>query len=230
MSLYAFDKLNVVSMKNEEEITTEEKIKQAFDEYFDEMDLEEEEIEDRKDLAKNMVGGFNYLFALIVASTLIENNVDAQYYYDLLEGSYKDSLLSTEGFNLDVDEDSYLGQYIRSQSEKIVDTTILHATDDYYSSLERAIFVSENESNAVANYRQQLNAIKMGYTTKKWVAHIDKKTRKTHIHTNGMERDIYEPFLVGDGYMQFPKDSSLGIDDKEIINCRCVVHYSGRKS
>ena len=231
-SLYSFDKLNVVSTESEiEELTAEEQISKAFDEYFDEMDLEEDEIEDRKKLAKNMVGGFNYLLALIVAGTLIEDALNKQYYYDLFEGSYKDSVLSTEGFNLDTDEDSYLGQYIRSQSQKIVDTTILNATDDYYSSLERAIFVSENESNAVANYRQLLNAIKMGYATKKWVTHMDKKTRKTHEHANGQEKNIYEPFIVGGYMMAFPKDQSIEeVDPREIVNCRCVVHYTGRSN
>lgn len=43
---------------------------------------------------------------------------------------------------------------------------------------------------------------------------------------NGKYVPIGNAFHVGDSWMMFPKDTSLGADAKEIINCRCSITYS----
>ncbi len=59
-----------------------------------------------------------------------------------------------------------------------------------------------------------------------WLATIDRRTRDSHIATNGQVRNIDAAFNVGGEssaiLMMHPLDTSLGAPMKEIYQCRCV--------
>lgn len=64
-----------------------------------------------------------------------------------------------------------------------------------------------------------------GKTMKRWESIIDEVTRKDHIEINGKYIPIGQAFHVGDSWLLFPKDTSLGASANQIVNCRCTVIY-----
>lgn len=61
----------------------------------------------------------------------------------------------------------------------------------------------------------------MGHTRKRWISHVDDRVRATHLHANGQEVSIDEPFLVGGFALQVPGD--LTAPASETSRCRCVL-------
>jgi hypothetical protein len=64
--------------------------------------------------------------------------------------------------------------------------------------------------------------------TKTWVTVGDNKVRQTHRDANGQTVNIREPFTVGNSMLQYPSDTSMGAELKEVINCRCSAVYNLR--
>lgn len=184
--------------------------------YFGEMDISEKEKEERIELAKELEVLFLFLF-------IAYDKNRASKIKDALIEKYKK--IATEFIDAK-QETSYIAEY----SKKIIDETIRvtneNIDDPYYTSWDRAILISENESNVIGSYRQQLQAVKSGKKNKTWITMNDDKVRHTHREIEGLTIPIFEPFQVGDSKMMFPKDSSLGASAEEIVNCRCVAKYS----
>ena len=82
---------------------------------------------------------------------------------------------------------------------------------------------ARTETNALCSLIQLDGYTQMGYTHKQWVTMGDSKVRLSHREAAGQIRELAEPFLVGDSYMMFPQDSSLGAGAEEIVNCRCSM-------
>lgn len=57
---------------------------------------------------------------------------------------------------------------------------------------------------------------------KTWHTVGDISVRDTHVAANGQTKPLNEPFVVGGSLLNYPSDTSLGSDMKEIYNCRCV--------
>lgn len=121
--------------------------------------------------------------------------------------------------------DDYMRNYIRDWGEYIVESVLQNPDDPYMLSKDRAKFAAENEANSSINYQEYRDAIKRGYTHKKWRTMKDKKVRETHREVDDVETRIDEPFEVGDYLMMFPKDTTFGAGPEEIVNCRCSVKY-----
>ena len=83
--------------------------------------------------------------------------------------------------------------------------------------------MARTETNALCSLGQLDSYMQMGYERKMWVTMGDKKVRQTHRDAAGQIVLLEEPFLVGDSYMMFPQDSSLGASASEIVNCRCSM-------
>lgn len=235
-TLSSFDELNSISTAKDDRVAKMSQIRA----YFDEMDLEPYEIEERIDLADDFETFFRNLFLIMLGGYAIEKSGgipladDRNYYCDYAYRGYTDVLMEHGyGTYADYDSDnyaemSYMGQYAKGVMDGVVDTTILNIADAYYTSQDRSIFCAENESNAVSNYYKELEAIKEGYTKKTWVTKIDSKVRHTHKEVNGKKIDITKPFTVGSSQLMFPLDQSLGASLKEICRCRCVAKYSDK--
>ncbi|MBR1631347.1 MAG: hypothetical protein IJ680_05780 [Paludibacteraceae bacterium] len=191
------------------------------------MELSEEEIQERIELAEDLDDVFEYLFVLYLAMLKTGKNVDRDELVQTVLTRYRDVLYDN---GLDIDE-RYPGMYGISQrsSESIVDTTIAYgALNDWYTSEDRAMFLAENEANTIANYEDLMDAIDAGYTTKTWVTMADRKVRETHRDLEGVTISIFEPFDVGGYQMMVPKDDSMGAGPEEIVNCRCSLAWGDR--
>jgi len=122
--------------------------------------------------------------------------------------------------------DDYITSYVDNVVTEIVDTTIQHITEAYYTSIDRAKVIAENEANSLMNYEEMEEARISGKTKKTWKTLKDKRVRHTHEEVDEETLSIDRPFIVGTSLMMFPRDKSLYASDKEIINCRCSIKYS----
>ena len=204
-----FDELNRIVGKNRSE---------PYETYFGEMDLTEEEIEERIALAEKLEK--NFLFVLALLFTMVQyNSVNYEQIRNRFEKSYSQAINGT------IVSDDYINQYIRNFSYDIIDSTKVHVDDMYYYSSDRAIFMAENESLTCWNHQDFVDAIKSGKRKKQWMDVRDKKERETHLQVGRTIKPIDQPFVVGDSLMQYPKDNSLGAESKEVISCRCTIKY-----
>lgn len=206
----SFDELNAL-VKNERSM--------PFEQYFGEMNIPEEEKSERVQIAQELEE--NFLVTMTLLFTMAQSNkID----YELVREQIEDSYLFTIGKYVDVD--MHLSTYIKSFSYDIVDSTKRHEKEPYYYSKDRARYMAENEVNTAINHARYMEAVNSGRTMKRWESIIDEMTRKDHRDVNGKYIPIGQAFHVGNSWMQFPKDTSLGADAKEIINCRCSITYS----
>ena len=220
MSVSSYDELNIRPNNRRSE---------PYKEYFSKMSISDKEKQERIAFSEQMEEVVLYILALI-ETTIESGESDQEYIQTQFYDKYLDVVL---GYML---IDSYIKEYVLETSKQIIGTTFSHivekhpdseqATDDYYLSNDRAMFISECEANSILNYRQYSKAVKAGKTKKTWIDVGDKRERKTHLEVGGTTIPIYEPFSVGDSLLMFPTDHSLGASADEIVNCRCSIQYS----
>lgn len=225
MGLMKFDRLNVLSenetISDERKRISRKKI--PIYEYFEDMQISEEQKQKRIRLANLLLADVLFLFALS------KGNNDKQYLAKSFQNRYTESVKSV------AQQDKELSRYIRKVCENIVDTTLKNTKksgdltnrvgDKYMTSIDRAMNIAENEANSILNNDEYRSAIKNGCTKKKWISFGDERVRTDHANVDGEVVDINKPFHVGEYLMMFPKDDSLGAGLEEIVNCRCSVEY-----
>lgn len=188
-----------------------------YEDYFDGMDLSDEEKEKRVALAKE----FEILFLYFFLAFSEKQSID---FVQMIREKY--IAIAMEFLSLK-SVPAYVDGYANKMAEEIVRVTIEHNDEEFYTSTERGVLISANEANTLGNYGQQIQAIKDGKLYKTWVTEKDRKVRHTHRAVDEKKISIFEPFEVGNSLMMFPKDmETYGADMKEIANCRCVVKYS----
>ncbi|MBO5484343.1 MAG: hypothetical protein J5979_03920 [Lachnospiraceae bacterium] len=207
-----FDELNIVSTKKKS------KTQQiSIYEYFDEMAISEEEKKKRIDLANLLLADMLFIFALAKRMS------DKKFLLEKLIERYTASIL---GY---VNPDKKMETHIQKISKSILDVTLSHLEDDYYTSVGRATNIAENEANSIMNNQEYVEAVKNGCIKKEWVSFGDERVRKDHSEVDGVIVAIDKPFHVGKDMMMFPKDDSFGAGAEQIIGCRCTVRYFGNK-
>ena len=225
MGLMKFDRLNVLSenepISDERKRISRKKI--PIHEYFEDMQISEEQKQKRIRLANLLLADVLFLFALS------KGNNDKQYLVKSFQNRYTNSVKSV------AQQDKELSLYIGKVCESIVDTTVKDtnkssdltdsASNEYRTSIDRAMNIAENEANSILNNDEYRNALKNGCTKKKWISFGDERVRMDHADVDGEIVDINKPFHVGGYLMMFPKDDSLGAGLEEIVNCRCSVEY-----
>ena len=100
-----------------------------------------------------------------------------------------------------------------------------HLDDAYYYSRDRARAIAEEEGNFVYEYSELAEALRAGYTRKRWNTIMDGRERDSHAELNGTVIPIDQPFMARGGLLQFPGDDSMGVSDEELVNCRCSLSY-----
>lgn len=220
MNVSSYDELNIRPSNRRSE---------PYKEYFSKMSISDKEKQERIAFSEQMEEVVLYILALI-ETTIESGESDQEYIQTQFYDKYLDVVL---GYML---IDSYIKEYVLETSKQIIGTTFSHivekhpdseqATDDYYLSNDRAMFISECEANSILNYRQYSKAVKAGKTKKTWIDVGDKRERKTHLEVGGITIPINEPFSVGDSLLMFPTDHFLGASADEIVNCRCSIQYS----
>lgn len=212
-SVASFDELNILTAKAEE-------LKQRsmpYELYFSEMKITNEQKEQRIEVSNNLEDMLLFVFALI--GVMVQYNAVNMEYVEI---QVRNRYLSVVKRYVD---DEHIRSYADGFVRDIVQTTFDHIDEEYYLSMDRAMFVAENEANTSLNYADYVNALLDGKTKKQWISKRDKKVRKSHTRVDDKIIGIDKAFLVGDSFMLFPKDTSLGADASEIINCRCSVKY-----
>lgn len=209
LGIRTFDELNnVVGLKRSED----------YEEYFGEMDISDQQKKKRISLAEKL--GDNFLLVLAFLFTMQQyQTINWEAIQIRFESAYRDALKNT------IIIDDYLDTYIRQFSYDVTESTQNHADDPYYYSLDRSRVMAENESNTSWNYSDFQEAIRAGYTKKRWVDIRDKRERETHRKVGGTVKPIGEVFLVGNTFMRFPKDQAFFPPASEIANCRCSIQY-----
>lgn len=228
MGLTNFDELNTLSTtettKDDRHKATRKKI--PIHDYFENMQISEEEKEKRVRLANLLLADVLFLFALS------KRNQDKQYLSEAFQKRYLSSVQKV------AEPDQKMQRYIRKVCDSIVDTTLKgqkgglladskanQPRDPYAVSMDRAVNVAENEANTILNGDEYNAAIKNGCTKKRWTSYKDERVRADHADVDGQVVEINHPFHVGEYMMMYPKDESLGAGLEEIVNCRCSVEY-----
>ena len=167
-----------------------------------------------EELEENFIVTMTLLFTMAQA-----NKID----YELIRKQIENSYLETLRKYASVDK--HLETYVKSFSHDVVDSTKKYKNEPYYYSLDRARFMAENEVNTAINHARYIEAVNGGKTMKRWESIIDEATRKDHREINGKYIPIGQAFRVGDSWMMYAKDTSLGASANQIVNCRCVTIY-----
>lgn len=191
----------------------------SIDEYFEEMELTEEGKKYRKKFAESMEEVMLFIFALfsVMKEYGYRNN---DFIARQLQRRYSETILKF------MELDGYFEEYIEKFSKDTIDITIKHENESYYTSEDRAMLISENESHFAFSHKEFSDAIKSGKTKKQWMDIRDDRERKTHRAVGRMILPINEPFVVGKSKMMHPKDAeTYGADAEEIVNCRCSARY-----
>lgn len=189
-----------------------------YEDFFGEMELTDEQKEERIELAKKFEDKFLFILSLVATLAQYEQRVDVSVLYTRFQSAYDEVIGEKYGI------DDKMRQYIDRKAQELADSTIRNVEDEYFTSYDRARFISENETNAVANYEDGELALLEGKTHKTWITMHDHKVRDTHRQVNGETIPIDEYFEVGGSYMQFPMDWDA--DPRECVNCRCSLKYS----
>lgn len=212
---------NIDELNQYDRIYTDSELDKILTEYFDIMDIDEDQKEKRKELAKDFRNAMLFLFAL--AYIAYENDYFS-YEYLLIQfrTQYADVLLDH------IKNDPYIERYFQKVTEDLVQTTFDHFNPegkDYWTSDERAIIVGENEANSVLNYSELQDAIEAGYEFKTWRTELDNRVRDSHKEKEGVTIPIDEYFQFDDCEMLMPHDSENGTPE-QLVNCRCTCKYS----
>ena len=191
--------------------------------YFDEMDLNEEQIQNRLDYTEKANGAFDTI--LVMLMSMKENgNID----YAFLRGLLITWLLSIIAEF--VTPDDYLIDYATDTAYNFMETSQKNIDKEWYTSPDRALFNAENSANDVLNYSEYEKAIEAGKTHKQWITEKDNRVRESHRDVEKKPIPIKEFFRVGLARMRFPKDYEYASEfPEEIVNCRCSIKYFGNK-
>lgn len=202
-----------------------------IDEWFDEMELDEEQKEERKELAIDIKFVLALLLLLLQADMKAGNSVDEDFYVSLGVERIMDAV------NKKMPEvtQTIIGKiraYVNTEIGLIVDSTVRNYEQPYTFSEARAVSIAVDDANALFNIKELDEAIKAGFKYKTWITMRDNKVRHSHEIADGQTVGIKDAFTVGRCKMTVPrvfdKETSYR-DPKEVVNCRCVCNYTKQK-
>lgn len=200
------------------DIAVDESIEEQIREYFSEMEITDEQKEERENFAKELFEIMALFFFFVYATEETQELQDIEYYISMLRRRYGDLI----GTRLD----GYLNDYVNYITLEITNATFNNISDDYFVSKQRALDIAETEANTVLNYTDYEDAVKNGFTKKTWITEKDNRVRKIHKLADGQTIGIKDYFKVGGDEMLFPHDLSMNPKPQNVINCRCTCKYS----
>ena len=190
----------------------------SFEQFFGEMELSDDEIQQRIELAEKLEDGF--LFVLALLFTMQQYN---EVNWERARQEYENRYLSALAGYVTITP--YIRQYVRDMSYDIMDSTKKHQSEYYYYSPDRGKFMAECESNTTRSYQCNEDALADGKTMKRWLTMGDKRVRATHKEVGGTSKPIGEPFYVGGSLMMFPRDTQYSPPNSLVCGCRCSIEY-----
>ena len=183
-----------------------------WEEFFDAMDLTEEQREKRERVADKLFWVFAALFVL--AQTTQDEEICVWW----LDNQLTMIVQEYGVYN------SYSVLYIDKFTREYVDVTFRN-DGEYFVSDDRALLGALNEANAIVGYEELEDAIEDGATYKIWVTEKDNKVRPTHKVINGKKIPIDDFFEVGGERLLYPRDEVNCGDLAELTNCRCHLSF-----
>lgn len=219
MKISGFDELNTPKVQVEEP-----------EEYFKKMDISPKQRKERVETSKELADVMLFLFALLA----IEMQANKPNYPSVLR-AFRQRFRDVVNKHSRTDE--YVENYINELTGGVFDTTkrYMEATGvgvdgrtdaGWWTSVDRATVIGENEANSILNYEELKQAEEEGYTTKEWVTERDNRVRPTHKEVDGVTIGINEYFIVGGGMMLAPHDEYN--NPEECPNCRCSLKFGGQ--
>lgn len=198
------------------------KISEPYEEYFDPMRISDEQKQRRIDFAKEI--------EIVIVGMLMSFFYDEQYetsnYDEIYARAIREYLEVATAFVI-------IDDYMRGHAEFLIADAIAtmerhREKDDYpwYFSEDRAMAMSENDSNTVIGHDELEEAVSEGMRYKTWHTIMDGRERDSHAEVNELTIPIDEPFELPGGMLMCPGDDSMGASDEELANCRCACSYS----
>lgn len=217
MAELKLDELNILSGDSENNELDGFDYEEFIEHYFDPMQLSKKQKEKRKELSKELL---DIILYFLIWCEDYPDRVITEEIQEEFQNKYKDKVLDY------AEPSTFFDTYIPLFIATLIDTTLSHKGETYFTSVERAAVVAVNESNHIFGNEDYENAKALGKQYKVWRTELDERVRPTHRLVEGKKVPIDEPFLVGQSLMMYPKDDSLGASADEIVNCRCVCSYS----
>lgn len=187
--------------------------------YFIGMDLPDDEIAKRIQTAEE----FEDEFMIILALALILYQ-RGKYDSDMIRTRFREAYSRVGNKRVSTDSE-YITQRSIEFSRDVERTTSEHLGSEYYTSIDRAMRMSETESNVVNNYAYFREMEKAGYTKKQWRTMLDKRVRDSHKVLEGKTIGLYEYFDVSGYPLLFPCDTSSSPSANAVVGCRCSLRF-----
>ena len=194
------------------------KISEPYEQYFEPMQISKKQKERRIALARKLEAVFISLLAEIFYCKQLGVRIKPDI-YRRAEEMYLAVIASV------VKTDEYL---ITHATNVIADTIAVlkrHEDEAFYYSEDRAMAISEGESNSVWNHTEFEEAVK-NKQYKTWNTIMDGRERESHAEVNGVTIPINDLFELRGGYMLYPRSDEYGASEDEIVNCRCSLTFS----
>lgn len=201
------DKLNNLSQKE---------IK-FYEEYYNGMEIPQEDKEKRIELAEKIDDVFYWLLGVVAIMALTGEVIDTE----SLTMSVQYRLFDIEDVNV-----KYVSEHIVNLAGETVLTTVEHREEEYFLSDERAMEIAAGEAHTFYEYEELQEAWENGKTKKTWKTQRDRRVRRSHSALDGKTIPITELFETDGSYLMCPRDSENGCSIKEIANCRCWLEFS----
>ena len=190
-----------------------------IEQYFEPMEISDEQKEERKKASRDFRDFLLFLFALLSVQIEYESTdwsyFEAQFIVELTREASKYARMTP-----------LLENYIAEKAADFSDITRDHLGDgEYWTSEERATYEAVNEANAVLGYEELEEAKDNGYRYKTWLTERDNRVRKDHNKMEGKKIKIDDYFIFPDCMMLMPHDDVNGTP-AQVDNCRCVCKYT----
>lgn len=185
--------------------------------YFDPMQITNWKKKKRKELAEELM---DIILYFLIWCDEFPEQVQTEEVQREFQNEFKERIF------VHCEPNSYLDSYVPLFIQRLIEVTLDHKDEEYYTSVERAAIVACNESNTVYATDEMETAKILGLKYKEWKTELDSRVRPTHIVMEGVKIPIDEPFLVGNSLMMFPKDQTYNPEPEEVCGCRCVCKYS----
>lgn len=185
--------------------------------YFDPMQVSKKQKKERKELAKELM---DIVLYFLIWCENFPDKVTSEDVQRQFQNQFKEKVF---GY---AQPSTFFDIYIPLFIGQLVETTLKHQGEEYFTSVERAAVIGCNESNTVFGRQELENAKALGKKYKTWNTELDERVRHTHQEVEGVKIPIDDLFVVGESLMEFPKDALHGADPEEIINCRCSLSFS----
>ena len=185
-----------------------------YEEYFSAVDVSQIERDKRVQLAEDIDDTYDELFDLIMVIVAMNQTLDREY----LTG-YLQTRIADVG-----DGSDYLNEYAYITAQDVVNTTLDHEGDEWYTSEDRKLLLAAGDAQTIGNYEQFEKALAQGKTHKTWKSELLRTTRKEHSEMHGKTIPIKEKFVFSDCEMLFPRDAVNGTA-KQVVNCRCSLKF-----